>query len=129
MLITSSPILGPDKVDKNDNLSNIKYAHEQGEILDFIKNQKNIYIVNGDRHWQYVTHIDGTNLWEFGCGAGTDSHSLTGGWNRGGPMPEHKFLRLKGGFLSVDVTNIDNKPEIRFTHHDVDGKKVNEVFF
>ena len=129
VLITSSPILGPDKVDKNDNLSNIKYAHEQGEILDFIKNQKNIYIVNGDRHWQYVTHIDGTNLWEFGCGAGTDSHSLTGGWNRGGPMPEHKFLRLKGGFLSVDVTNIDNKPEIRFTHHDVDGKKVNEVFF
>ena len=129
ILITSSPILGPDKENKNDNLSNEKYSYEQGEILDFIKNQKNLFIVNGDRHWQYVTHFDGTNLWEFGCGAGTDSHSLTGGWDRGGPQPEHKFLRLKGGFLSVYVTGGGNKPNIIFTHHDVEGKPVNEVTF
>ena len=128
-MVTSSPILGPDKIGKNDNLSNEKYSYEQDEILDFISQQKKLFIVNGDRHWQYVTHIDGTNLWEFGCGAGTDSHSLSGGWNREVTMPEHKFLRLKGGFLSVNVTNIDNKPKISFTHHDVDGKKVNEVIF
>ena len=44
-------------------------------------------------------------------------------------MPEHKFLRLKGGFLSVNVTDIDNKPKISFTHHDVDGKKLMRLFF
>ena len=45
VLITSSPILGPDKENKNDNLSNEEYSYEQGEILDFIKNQKNLFIV------------------------------------------------------------------------------------
>ena len=130
VLVTSSPILGPDKIGKNDNLSNEKYSYEQGEILDFIIKQKNLFIVNGDRHWQYVTNIDGTNLWEFGCGAGTDSHSLTGGWNRGGPEPEHKFLRLKGGYLSIETLRSKNKPSISFNHHDVDGKIVNsELFF
>ena len=128
VLVTSSPILGPDKIGKNDNLSNKKYSYEQSEILDFIKNQKNLFIVNGDRHWQYVTNFVDTNLWEFGCGAGTDSHSLTGGWNRGEAEPEHKFLRLKGGFLAVTVTN-DNIPKIQFTHHDVDGNMVNKKEF
>ena len=131
VLITSSPILGPDKKNKNDNLSNEKYSHEQGEILDFIKKQNNLYIINGDRHWQYVTHINGTNLWEFGCGAGTDSHSLPtqGGWNRGDPEPEHEFLRLKGGFLSVEAFRAENKPSISFFHHDVDGEIVNKKTF
>jgi alkaline phosphatase D len=131
VLITSSPILGPDKKNKNDNLSNEKYSHEQGEILDFIKKQNNLFIVNGDRHWQYVTHIDGTNLWEFGCGAGTDSHSLQtqGGWNRGDPEPEHEFLRLKGGFLSVEASRAENKPSISFFHHDVDGEIVSKKTF
>ena len=67
-MITSSPILGPDRKNKNDNLSNSGYSYEQEEILNFIKKQKNLFIVNGDRHWQYVTHIKNTKLWEFGCG-------------------------------------------------------------
>ena len=57
---------------KNTHMNKEKY-------WSFIKKQENLFIVNGDRHWQYVTNIVGTNLWEFGCGAGTDSHSLTGG--------------------------------------------------
>ena len=131
VLITSSPILGPDKINKNDNLSNDKYAYEQTEILDFIKKQNNLYIINGDRHWQYVTHIDGTNLWEFGCGAGTDFHSLPtqGGWNREDPEPQHKYLRLKGGFLSVETSKSNYKSKISFNHHDVNGKIVNTKNF
>lgn len=126
ILITSSPILGPDRKNKNDNLSNSGYSFEQGEILDFIKKQKNLFIVNGDRHWQYVTHIENTNLWEFGCGAGADVHA--GGWKQEDFRPEHQFLRVKGGFLSVDVTR-KKEPEIKFTHHNVEGKPVNEVVF
>ncbi|MFL2577256.1 MAG: alkaline phosphatase D family protein [Flavobacteriaceae bacterium] len=126
VLITSSPILGPDRSSKNDNLSNATYSYEQGEILSFIKKQKNIFIVNGDRHWQYVTHIKDTNLWEFGCGAGADVHA--GGWKQEDFRPEHQFLRVKGGFLSVSVTH-DDKPKIQFIHHDVEGNPVNEVTF
>jgi len=103
VLITSSPILGPDRAKKNDNLSNASYAYEQEEILDFIRKQQNLFIVNGDRHWQYVTHIKNTSLWEFGCGAGTDSHA--GGWKQEDFRPEHQFLRVKGGFLSVSLTS------------------------
>ena len=40
VLITSSPILGPDRKNKNDNLSNAGYSFEQAEILNFIKNRK-----------------------------------------------------------------------------------------
>ncbi|MFB0909249.1 MAG: hypothetical protein QMB03_13445 [Spirosomataceae bacterium] len=39
-------------------------------------------------------------------------------------MPEHQFLRVKGGFLAVEVTANES---ITFTHYDVDGKKVNEM--
>ena len=126
VLITSSPILGPDRKNKNDNLSNRGYAHEQAEILNFIKKQKNLFIVNGDRHWQYVTHVKNTDLWEFGCGAGADVHA--GGWKQDDFRPEHQFLRVKGGFLSVSI-NSGNSPSIRFTHHDVEGNPVNEVSF
>lgn len=127
ILITSSPILGPDRIRKNDNLSNATYAHEQSEILDFIKTQKNLFIVNGDRHWQYVTHIEGTSLWEFGCGAGADVHA--GGWKQEDFRPEHQFLRVKGGFLSVFSHRSEGKAELQFLHHDVEGKPVNEVVF
>ena len=126
VLITSSPILGPDRKNKNDNLSNAGYSFEQAEILNFIKKQKNLFIVNGDRHWQYVTHIKNTNLWEFGCGAGADVHA--GGWKQEDFRPEHQFLRVKGGFLSVSV-NATKEPTIKFTHHDVEGNAVNEVVF
>ena len=126
ILITSSPILGPDRKNKNDNLSNSGYSYEQEEILNFIKKQNNLFIVNGDRHWQYVTHIKNTKLWEFGCGAGADVHA--GGWKQEDLRPEHQFLRVKGGFLSVSVSS-GNLPSIEFTHHDVEGNPVNEVSF
>jgi len=126
VLITSSPILGPDRKNKNDNLSNAGYSFEQAEILNFIKKQKNLFIVNGDRHWQYVTHLKNTNLWEFGCGAGADVHA--GGWRQEDFRPEHEFLRVKGGFLSVSVSS-GREPKIKFIHHDIEGQPVNEVVF
>ena len=127
LLITSSPILGPDRLKKNDNLSNKNYTYEREEILSFIKKQNNFFIANGDRHWQYVTHFEGTNLWEFGTGAGSDAHA--GGWSQNDYRPEHKFLRVKGGFLSGIIKQVDGVPAIQFIHHDVDGKVVNRMSF
>jgi hypothetical protein len=34
--------------------------------------------------------------------------------------PEHRFLRVKGGFLLGTVTYSDNSPVLSFRHYDVD---------
>lgn len=127
VLISPTPILGPDRKNKFDNHSNKSFKHEGDEIRAFIDKQKNMFITNGDRHWQYVSHIEGTNLWEFSCGAGSDSHA--GGWKQKNVKPQHKFLRVKGGFLQVKVINTNTLPTIKFIHRDVDGNVVNKKEF
>lgn len=123
VLISPTPVLGPDRAKgKNDNHSNLSFKTEGDEIRDFINGIENMYICNGDRHWQYVTHWEGTNLWEFGCGAGSDSHA--GGWKQDDLRPEHRFLRVKGGFLHVSVNRIEGQAVIDFHHKDVDGNVV-----
>jgi len=126
-VITPGPILGPDRDNKKDNYSNSVFAYEGNEIRDYLKQFDNVFICNGDRHWQYVTNIPGTTLWEFSCGAGSDSHA--GGWQQNDIRPEHRFLRVKGGFLKVSVYRSDNKVNIKFRHCDVDGNVVHEELF
>ena len=127
VLMTSTPILGPDRLKKNDNYSNSNFKYEGDEIRDFINQQENFFICNGDRHWQYVTHFEGTNLWEFSAGSGADAHA--GGWKQEDKRPEHRFLRVKGGFLSGLVYREKGIPKLKFQHHDVDGNIVHEELF
>jgi alkaline phosphatase D len=65
-----------------------------------------------------------TGLTEFSCGPGSDVHA--GGFSMDQRTAEHRFLRVKGGFLSVDVSRSDNQPRITFRHHDVRGGVVHE---
>jgi hypothetical protein len=37
----------------------------------------------------------------------------------------HSYLKIKGGFLSVSVSEDAESPEISFTHHAVDGSIYN----
>jgi alkaline phosphatase D len=74
-----------------------------------------------------VSHIEDTNLWEFSCGPGSDMHA--GGWSEEYKLPEHQFLRVKGGFLRGEVSRENNIPTIKFQHFDVDGNVVNEKVF
>jgi alkaline phosphatase D len=128
ILISPDPILGPDRVNKKDNYSNSNWKQEGDEIREFINQHDNIFICNGDRHWQYVSHIEQTNLWEFSCGAGSDSHA--GGWGQNEVWPEHRFLRVEGGFLRGTVRRIENQVVLTFRHYDVDGNVVHsEEFF
>ena len=127
IIISPTPILGPDRKNKNDNHSNSGFKHEGDEIREFINKFNNIFICNGDRHWQYVSHWKDTNLWEFGCGAGSDKHA--GGWSQNNKLPEHRFLRVKGGYLSGKVYMENGKTKIKFQHCDVDGKIVHEEVF
>lgn len=127
LIITPTPVLGPDRTSKGDNHSNAAFQYEGDEIRSFINQFDNVFICNGDRHWQYVTHHEGTNLWEFSCGSMSDEHA--GGWNQEKLMPEHRFLRVAGGFLMGHVFRDGDKVKLQFTHHDVDGNVVHEEMF
>ncbi|MEN8117897.1 MAG: alkaline phosphatase D family protein [Bacteroidota bacterium] len=127
VIINANPILGPDRKNKRDNYSNDNWKYEGDEIRNFLNQFDNVYLCNGDRHWQYVTHWEGTNLWEFSCGAGSDIHA--GGWKQEDVRPEHRFLRVKGGFLRGLVSRNEGSPTLTFQHIDVDGNVMHEEKF
>lgn len=122
LVVSSSPIIGPDRKNKNDNYSNASYKTEGDEIRSFINGLKNVFLINGDRHWQYVSQPEGTNLWEFSTGAGADKHA--GGWSQSNVRPEHRFLRVKGGFLFGEIFRQNDTTVLRLSHRDVDGNEV-----
>lgn len=127
VIISATPILGPDRGNKNDNHANVGFKHEGDEIRNFFNKFNNVFLCVGDRHWQYVSHFEDTNLWEFSCGPGSDVHA--GGWNESNKTPEHKFLRVKGGYLFGSVYHENGDAMIKFEHRDVDGNVVHEEIF
>ncbi|SHF89920.1 alkaline phosphatase D [Mariniphaga anaerophila] len=127
VIINANPVLGPDRDSKSDNYSNSNFKYEGDEIREFLNSFDNVFLCNGDRHWQYVTHFEGTNLWEFSCGAGADMHA--GGWRQEDVRPEHRFLRVKGGFLYGKVARENGKTTLVFQHRDVNGNVVHEEVF
>lgn len=124
ILISPTPIVGPDRSNKCDNLANKGFNHEGDEVRAFLSKLPGTYVICGDRHWQYVSRDEASGLTEFSCGPGWDSHA--GGFSMNNRTPEHRFLCIKGGFLSVDVDRVEDKPRIAFRHHDVHGKLVHE---
>ncbi|NNE92818.1 MAG: alkaline phosphatase [Verrucomicrobiales bacterium] len=129
VLISPTPVVGPDRAKgKNDNHSNRVFTHEGDQVRDFLALQKNAFVVCGDRHWQYHSIDPRTKLHEFSCGPASDKHA--GGWNQKNFMPEiHKFLRVKGGYLTVTTARIDGKPQIAFRHFSETGDLENEKIF
>ena len=127
IVISPTPILGPDRGGKNDNLANEGFNHESAEVRSFLNTLTSTYVICGDRHWQYVSREKEGGVTEFSCGPGSDSHAE--GFSMKNRTPEHLFLRIKGGFLSVDVDRADGLARISFRHHDVNGKIVHEETF
>ena len=118
LYLSATPVVGPDRGGKNDNHANQGFQHEGQRLRKFLNSIPGCFVINGDRHWQYHSIDSETGLNEFGCGPASDSHA--GGWNQKNKLPEHQFLRVKGGFASIKIT-----PEsATVTHHDVDGKPV-----
>jgi len=127
IVISPTPIIGPDRLNKNDSMANKGFSHEGDEVRAFLATQPGSFVICGDRHWQYVSRHAETGVFEFCCGAGADAHAE--GYSLDNRQPEHRFLRIAGGFLSVDVERTENKPHITFRHHDVNGKMVHEEVF
>ncbi|MFH5802828.1 alkaline phosphatase D family protein [Alienimonas sp. DA493] len=118
LFISATPVVGPDRARKKDNHANDAFEHEGRRLRAFLNSVPGCFVINGDRHWQYHSVDAATGLNEFGCGASTDAHA--GGWKPDDVRPEHRFLRVKGGFLSVRI----EPTRAVVTHHDVEGRPV-----
>ena len=127
ILISPTPIVGPDQDDKADNHSNAAFYTEGEEIRSFVGSQKNMFIINGDRHWQYVSQDPVSGAIEFSSGPTTDEHAQ--GFKLRYRTPMHRYLKIKGGFLTVAVSDHENGAEITFVHHAVDGSIYNTETF
>ncbi len=123
ILISPTPIVGPDRKKKNDNHANAGFRHEGDELRDWLQANvpENFFVVCGDRHWQYHSVHPRTGLHEFSVGAASDEHA---GGSPGEDPAYHRFHRVKGGFLSVSVRPSGDRSEIRFEHRDVLGNVV-----
>lgn len=123
VLISPTPVVGPDRPRKNDNHSNEGFKYEGDQLRNFISEQKNMVVVCGDRHWQYISKDAETGVLEFSCGPG--SHDHAGGWKQEDVLPEHIYLNVVGGFLEGKVSRVDGRPVLTFRHYDPDGKVLN----
>ncbi|MBD3266224.1 alkaline phosphatase [bacterium] len=125
LLISPTPLVGPDREKKKDNHSNSNFAYEGNELRTFIASQKNMAVICGDRHWQYMSIDPKTQVREYSCGPASNEHA--GGWSQDDYREEyHRYLNVTGGFLSVTATRENNRPTLIFRYHDVDGKVLNE---
>ncbi len=125
VLVSPTPIVGPDRSGKKDNHANDVFAYEGNLFRNWTAEHKlnNLFVCCGDRHWQYYSIDPKTKLKEFSCGPASDKHA---GGTPGQDFEIQPFHRVKGGFLSVSVFQEKNTPVIAFRHHDVHGKVVNE---
>jgi alkaline phosphatase D len=124
VLISATPLVGPDRDRKNDNHANKGFTHEGDELRAFCAAQKNLVVVCGDRHWQYVSVAARTGLREYSCGPTTDAHA--GGWPADRKEPEHRYLNVVGGFLEGLVQRRDVRASLTFRHYSVEGKVLNQ---
>ncbi|NRB49845.1 MAG: alkaline phosphatase D family protein [Saprospiraceae bacterium] len=142
IIISPTPMVGPDDAYKSDNHVNPKGFHHEGEALfqwfvdnDFL--EKNLYLVCGDRHWQYhAKHPSGVE--EFSTGALVDNNSragrLAGDPNSTDPdsLIQQYYIQgtkesASGGFLWVDVKREGETPKATFRFYDEKGAVQYEV--
>lgn len=140
IIVSPTPMVGPDDAYKKDNHTNLQGFRHEGEAFfswlkenDFLN--KNLYFVCGDRHWQYhAVHPSGFE--EFSTGALVDANSragrLAGDPNSTDPEAkiEQKFVQgtteeASGGFLMVKHDPAQNK--LIFTFYDEKGRVLYEA--
>ena len=125
VLVSPTPVVGPDRTNKADNHSNAAFTQEGNEFRRWVQQNlaKNFFIACGDRHWQYHSVHPETGVQEFSAGPASDQHAAgSPGYN----PRYHKFHLVKGGFLSVSFQRSGGQSQILFRLHDVYGKVVYE---
>ena len=127
IVVSATPIVGPDRANKADNHANAIFAYEGTRLRQLLKDAgDNVVVVVGDRHWQYHSVDPATGLHEFSVGPASDEHA---GGTPGEDAEYHRFHRLAGGFLSVDVEWRGDRSSLLLRHRDVQAAIVYEHRF
>jgi alkaline phosphatase D len=125
ILVSPTPLVGPDRPRKHDNHSNSDFRHEGDELRAWIAEHAgdNFFVICGDRHWQYHSVHPQTGLHEFSVGPASDQHA---GGTPGEDRSIHRFHRVAGGFLAVQVSRNEGLARINFELRNVGGQVVHE---
>ena len=128
VIVSPTPIVGPDRSGKKDNHSNEVFSWEGDLFRNWTQenNLTNLFICCGDRHWQYHSVHPETGLQEFSCGPVSNQHA---GGTPGHDMKIQPFHRVRGGFLTVNVFREKNEPQLEMRFHNVHGELVYKYRF
>jgi alkaline phosphatase D len=137
VIISPTPMIGPDRANKRDSHANLGgFRHEAESFFAWAKAAgiDNLFVFCGDRHWQYHS-IHPSGVEEFGCGALNDENAIPGirpgGKNSTDPegLIRQPFLYPEptGGFLHVRVDEEAGQPRLRIDFTDDDGKVLHAV--
>jgi alkaline phosphatase/alkaline phosphatase D len=132
IIVSPTPLVGPDDLRKKDNHTNLGGFRYEGDAFftwaeanGFL--EKGLYIVCGDRHWQYHA-VHPTGFEEFSSGALVDGNARLGvaPGDPQGTDPQAQIQQRfvspepSGGFLEVEV--VPGDPAIlRFNFFDENG--------
>ncbi len=139
LLISATPLVGPDDAYKNDNHVNHKgFRHEGESFLNWVKENTpdlgKFIIVHGDRHWQYHS-VHPLGIEEFSVGAIDDSNArkprLPGdpaSTDPGGAIVQPYVIEEEsGGFLRIRSGIQQGRPSLLFTFYNEKGSVLYET--
>lgn len=134
MLISPTPMVGPDSASKRDNHVNpTGFRHEGDEFFRWLADNgfdpKKFAIVCGDRHWQYHA-IHPSGFEEFSTGALVDANAVPGikPGARGSSDPEGLVKHLHfneiptGGFLEMTFEPAPGGSKLHFRFYNDRGE-------
>jgi alkaline phosphatase/alkaline phosphatase D len=113
VIVTPTPMVGPDDASKRDNHVNLQgFRHEADAFFAALRRLKveGVMTFCGDRHWQYHS-IHPSGVEEFSCGALNDENSRPGvaPGSPKGTDPDRTIVQPytydepTGGFLAVEI--------------------------
>lgn len=134
VIITPTPMVGPDRNSKIDNHTNLAgFKHEADSFFQWLRDNgmKDVLTFCGDRHWQYHS-IHPLGVEEFSVGALNDENAIRGE-KPGGPKTTDPEGRIRqpyiyreptGGFMRVVV---NDEAKLVVEHRDDRGMVLNSV--
>jgi alkaline phosphatase/alkaline phosphatase D len=138
IIVSPTPLVGPDRASKSDNHTNLNgFRDEADSFFQWLTDKKieNVLILCGDRHWQYHS-IHPSGVEELCCGALNDENSIRG-IAPGDPTSTDPQATIRqpylypnptGGFLHVDLSpNSKGTSPLTFSFYDDGGKLLHQV--
>jgi alkaline phosphatase/alkaline phosphatase D len=136
IIISPTPMVGPDRASKKDNHTNpAGFRHEGESFFAWLNdnNVDNVLTFCGDRHWQYHS-IHPSGVEEFCCGALNDENSIRGvkPGAKGSTDPDglikqpYLYSDPTGGFLHVTAEQ-QQQPTLTIRFYDDTGRMMHEV--